>query len=97
MSGDTRLMACRKRCSNKSRSAADSLAKRLYQWREQSNYSQSRAALRLQVSKRTLQEWEQARATPAHLALRAIESAIGQPVKVARTRQSTGPRAKRYT
>jgi DNA-binding transcriptional regulator YiaG len=50
----------------------------MYKWRERSNYSQSEAALRLNVSTRTLQEWEQGRATPAHLALSAIERIIGR-------------------
>jgi DNA-binding transcriptional regulator YiaG len=71
---------CRKRSSLKSkrRSAGQTLAERLYQWRVESNFSQSEAALRLKVSTRTLQEWEQGRATPAHLALGTIEQIIGQ-------------------
>ena len=38
--------------------------------------SQSEAALKLQISKRTLQEWEQDRAAPRGLARTAIEKAI---------------------
>ena len=45
-------------------------------WREKSDLSQSEAALRLQISKRTLQEWEQERAEPRGLASAAIEKAI---------------------
>ena len=40
------------------------------------NLSQSEAALKLQISKRTLQEWEQDRAAPRGLARSAIEKAI---------------------
>ena len=42
-------------------------------WRERNNLSQSEAALKLQISKRTLQEWEQDRATPRGFARAAIE------------------------
>jgi DNA-binding transcriptional regulator YiaG len=63
------------------RGGADSLGERLYSWRERCNFSQSEAALKLKVSKRTLQEWEQGRATPAHLAVAALESVIGRPIK----------------
>lgn len=74
------FMACRKRPSAKgrTRTRSRSLGERLYQWREHLNYSQSEAALRLNISTRTLQEWEQGRATPAHLALSAIERIIGK-------------------
>jgi DNA-binding transcriptional regulator YiaG len=53
-----------------------SLAKRLYQWRKKKNFSQAQAALKLRVSKRTLQEWEQGRAQPRHLALAAMNRLI---------------------
>jgi len=52
------------------------LSVRLRAWREKNNISQSEAALRLQISKRTLQEWEQERAEPRGLASAAIEKAI---------------------
>lgn len=45
------------------RLAAKSLPLRLRAWREDKNPSQSEAALKLQISKLTLQEWEQARST----------------------------------
>jgi DNA-binding transcriptional regulator YiaG len=69
-------MSCRLRPQSaraKGRSAAPkSLAQRLYEWRKKNDFSQSEAAQRLQVSTRTLQEWEQGRAQPKHLALSAI-------------------------
>ena len=48
----------------------------LYEWRKKNDFSQSEAALQLQISKRTLQEWEQGRAQPRHLALDAINAMI---------------------
>jgi DNA-binding transcriptional regulator YiaG len=45
-------------------------------WRERENLFQSEAALKLQISKRTLQEWEQARAAPRGFARTAVEKAI---------------------
>jgi DNA-binding transcriptional regulator YiaG len=56
--------------------AAGALPRRLRAWRERNNLSQSEAALKLQISKRTLQEWEQARAAPRGFARTAIEKAI---------------------
>ncbi len=58
------------------KSAGKELSARLRAWREKNNWSQSEAALRLQISKRTLQEWEQERAEPRGLASAAIEKAI---------------------
>jgi DNA-binding transcriptional regulator YiaG len=40
--------------------------------------SQSEAALKLRVSKRTLQEWEHGRAEPRHLAKAAIMAVISR-------------------
>jgi DNA-binding transcriptional regulator YiaG len=76
-------MSCRKRTKPDRRGVADSLGGRLYGWRECCNLSQSEAALKLNVSKRTLQGWEQGRASPAHLALVALESVIGRSIKSA--------------
>jgi DNA-binding transcriptional regulator YiaG len=56
--------------------AAGSFSRRLRAWRERNNLSQSEAALKLQISKRTLQEWEQGRAAPRGLGRTAIEKAI---------------------
>ena len=55
---------------------AAAFPRRLRAWRERNNLSQSEAALKLQISKRTLQEWEQARAAPRGFARTAIEKAI---------------------
>jgi DNA-binding transcriptional regulator YiaG len=55
------------------RLAPQSLARRLRAWREGKNLSQSEAALKLQISKRTLQEWEQDRSAPRGFARTAIE------------------------
>ena len=70
------LMSCRLReQSGRTRRSAygrKSLAERLYYWRRRNDFSQSEAAGRLRISTRTLQEWEQGRAEPRHLALEAI-------------------------
>ena len=58
------------------RFAPGAFPRRLRAWRERNNLSQSEAALKLQISKRTLQEWEQDRAAPRGLARTAIEKAI---------------------
>jgi DNA-binding transcriptional regulator YiaG len=58
------------------KSESEKLAVRLRAWREKNDLSQSEAALRLQISKRTLQEWEQERAEPRGLASAAIGKAI---------------------
>lgn len=55
----------------------DTFAARLRSWRKGENLSQSEAALRLQLSKRTLQEWEHGRATPHRLARTAVENIVG--------------------
>jgi len=49
-----------------------SLTDELRAWRHKRNLSQSEAALKLQISKRTLQEWEQGRTEPEGLARIAI-------------------------
>jgi DNA-binding transcriptional regulator YiaG len=54
------------------------IARELSDWRKRHKLSQSEAALRLQVSRRTLQEWEQGRATPRHLALEALRAKIAR-------------------
>ncbi len=70
-----------KRVRPKRRSSAapkKSLSERLYDWRKQNDLSQSEAALKLKISKRTLQEWEQGRSEPRHLAMIAITAVIGR-------------------
>lgn len=52
-------------------------ADQLRSWRHKHNLSQSEAALKLQISKRTLQEWEQSRAEPEGLARIAIQKIVG--------------------
>jgi DNA-binding transcriptional regulator YiaG len=54
------------------------LSERLCEWRERNDLSQSEAAIKLRVSKRTLQEWEQGRAVPRHLAMDVITAVIGR-------------------
>jgi DNA-binding transcriptional regulator YiaG len=61
---------------SRSRAVAFSLSDELRAWRYKHNLSQSEAALKLQVSKRTLQEWEQGRAEPEGLARIAIEKIV---------------------
>jgi DNA-binding transcriptional regulator YiaG len=56
----------------------EGLGRRLRRWREKNDLSQSQAALKLRVSKRTLQEWEQGRAEPRHLAWETITAAISR-------------------
>jgi Predicted transcriptional regulator len=82
-------MSCRKRSKpdRDRRRVRDSLGERLYGWRDRCNLSQSEAALKLKVSKRTLQEWEQGRATPAHLGLAALEEVIGRSIKPPASRE----------
>ena len=58
------------------KAADDMFPARLRAWRERENLSQSEAALRLHISRRTLQEWEQNRAAPTSLARTAVENAI---------------------
>ena len=73
-------MSCRvrPRTRRKARhsSALVPFSERLYQWRKKNDFSQSEAALKLQVPTRTLQEWEQGRAQPRHLALDAVGALI---------------------
>jgi DNA-binding transcriptional regulator YiaG len=71
----------RKIVRRKRRSSAlsmKSLSERLFDWRQRNDLSQSEAALKLRISKRTLQEWEHGRAEPRHLARDAIRAVIDQ-------------------
>jgi len=54
------------------KSASKERSARLRAWREKNDLSQSEAALRLQISTRTLQEWEHG-AEPRGLASAALE------------------------
>jgi DNA-binding transcriptional regulator YiaG len=52
------------------------IALALAAWRKRHKLSQSEAAVKLKLSRRTLQEWEQGRATPRHLALEGLREKI---------------------
>ena len=73
-------MSCRLRSPTRRKarrsSATVSFAERLYEWRKKNDFSQSEGALKLRISTRTLQEWEQGRARPRHLAFSAVEALI---------------------
>jgi DNA-binding transcriptional regulator YiaG len=58
------------------RASESEIAAALVAWRKRNKLSQSKAAMRLKISPRTLQEWEQGRATPRHLALEALREKI---------------------
>jgi DNA-binding transcriptional regulator YiaG len=47
-------------------------------WRHAHKLSQSKAAIKLQISIRTLQEWEQGRAVPRGIALVALRKLIAR-------------------
>ena len=55
-------------------------ARALQEWRERKGFSQRDAAEHLGISKRTLENWEQARATPRGYAVVALMKLIGVPV-----------------
>jgi len=59
-----------------SRSRILHLSDDLRAWRHARKLSQSKAALELQISARTLQEWEQGRAAPRGIALIALRKLI---------------------
>ena len=77
MSFQTRRKIVRRK-RRSSASSMKSLSERLFDWRERNDLSQSEAALKLRVSKRTLQEWEHGRTEPRHLAMDAIAAVIGR-------------------
>jgi DNA-binding transcriptional regulator YiaG len=60
----------------KKRKAKTELPAQLRAWRKRRKLSQSGAAIRLRMSKRTLQEWEQGRAIPRGLALTALRDKV---------------------
>ena len=61
----------------------------LVDYRERNNYSQRDAALRLSVSKRTLQNWEQARAMPQGVGFNAMLQLISAPSKTSAPKKRT--------
>jgi DNA-binding transcriptional regulator YiaG len=64
------------RAAKRRRRSKNEIAAALVAWRKRRKLSQSVAALKLKVSPRTLQEWEQGRATPRHLALETLREKI---------------------
>lgn len=52
------------------------LAELLKAWRKRNRYSQSAAAMKLKLSTRTLQNWEQGRREPVGFALRELKEKI---------------------
>ena len=78
-------MSCRLRspATRKARRSSKPVmfGQQLYEWRKKNDFSQSEAALQLGISTRTLQEWEQGRARPRHLALNAVEALIKSEVE----------------
>ena len=75
MSFQTRRKIVRRK-RRSSAASMKSLSEQLCGWRKKHDLSQSEAALKLRISKRTLQEWEQGRAEPRHLAMNAIAAVI---------------------
>ena len=73
-------MSCRPRphtsVRRKQGSHVKTLGERLYVWRKENDFSQTEAASKLQISLRTVQEWEQGRAQSRHLALQSINQLI---------------------
>jgi DNA-binding transcriptional regulator YiaG len=67
----------RRQRNRRKRSRSTKLRERLRAWRRKRDLSQSEAALKLQISKRTLQEWEQRRSMPRGLALVSLQKVIG--------------------
>lgn len=71
-------MSCRLREKKGRRSTKKrELARDLYEWRRKNDLSQGEAGLALNISVRTLQEWEQSRAQPRGFALAALRKLIG--------------------
>lgn len=52
------------------------IGKALRAWRARHQLSQSQAALKLNISKRTLQEWEQHRSSPHPVGLQAMRDKL---------------------
>ena len=66
------------RATKRQRRSKNEIAPALAAWRKRNKLSQSKAALKLKVSVRTLQEWEQGRSTPRHLALEVLRNKIAR-------------------
>jgi DNA-binding transcriptional regulator YiaG len=68
----------RRQIDRRKRTRPTTLKEQLRAWRRKHDLSQSEAGLKLQVSRRTLQEWEQGRAIPRGLALVSLRNVIGR-------------------
>jgi DNA-binding transcriptional regulator YiaG len=66
----------KKKGRKKRRKLETELPQQLRAWRKRRKLSQATAAIELGMPKRTLQEWEQGRATPRGLALVALKQKI---------------------
>jgi DNA-binding transcriptional regulator YiaG len=83
---DSRMLARRtkpeespmSRVIKRQRASKSEIALPLARWRKRNKRSQSQAALKLKISPRTFQEWEQGRATPRHVALEALLQKIAR-------------------
>src|SRR5437764_3434342 len=83
-------MSCRKRRARSARATRHHrLGDRLYKWRLRHNLSQSEAALKLSMSARTLQEWEQGRAGEATTPRARSSGTAHWPITVALVDQSS--------
>ena len=56
-------------------------ARKLKEWREENDFTQQEAADRLDVSRRSLENWEQRRAMPQGFGLSAMLKIIQEPKK----------------
>ena len=76
MSYGTRAFHLQHKSGGSRDGSGDTFPTQLRAWRKEENLSQSEAALRLKISKRTLQEWEQGRAVPHGVARSAVENVM---------------------
>ena len=58
------------------RSKREEFARRLLKWRTEHGWTREESAAKLGVSRRTLQEWEQARRVPSEMAQRGVFARI---------------------
>jgi DNA-binding transcriptional regulator YiaG len=68
----------RRQKDRRKRSRPTKLREHLRAWRQKHDLSQSEAGLKLQISRRTLQEWEQGRAIPRGLARVSLRQVTGR-------------------
>ncbi|MGA3170350.1 MAG: helix-turn-helix transcriptional regulator [Chthoniobacteraceae bacterium] len=58
---------------------SQNISDRLKRWRQRNSLTQRKAAERLSISERTLQQWEQGRQSPRGLALHGLLAATEPP------------------